>query len=107
MARKTLTDEQILSRYSTMWLPKNTSKKSLSDGEQNTIDLVELAKKDEKGFDALIKKLRNHHEHKEIEMELEELIINRELTRDWKDRSGLDGKIEKLWEEYRALESIE
>jgi hypothetical protein len=106
--REDLTDRQLLNRYCNLWMPAKPPKKP-DDSQENTEDLIDLAKKNAKGYDNIIKELRYKHKCKEIQDDIEDAIVNRALMRqlsdvDWKDVEKQSKKIEALWEEYQALE---
>ena len=99
MSRDIPDDKKLLNEYTSVWLPKGKPK---GEYQETTVELVELAKKNERGFEALMKDLRKKWVFDAIERDIEKTIIERELLRatsKWDDEQKMDKKLRSLYDE--------
>lgn len=98
--RKEPGERELLNRYSGFWLSAGKAEEG-SLGEVNE-DILELAKKQAKKFDEIICELKYRWLTEEIEKEIENCIITKELMRNtgkWDDIEAQDKKLRNLYAE--------
>jgi len=108
MARTEQTDRQLLNEFSSFWLPKKVPK-SPDTRDEITEDIYEMIQKD-KGYASLIDKLRKMHNKKEIEDDIQQCIIERQLLQaskwdedKWKEIDKKDVELQKYYDELAAI----
>lgn len=99
MARKQKSDRELLSDHANLWLPRKPV-----DEDCPKEQLLELAKKNARGYDKLIAELRYIDRRDEIEHDIEQALIKEQLMRtqdgvDWDDVQKQKRKVDELFKE--------
>lgn len=99
--RKQLTDRELLSKHSSLWLPRKPTDKQCNETSE---ELLELAKKNARGYDKLIEELRYIDIRDAIEHDITQAVMKKELMNtqdsvDWDEIQRQKNKIDELWKE--------
>lgn len=112
MARKEYTDRELLNKYTSIWLPKKVPKHNDERGEL-TEELIEMIQKD-KGYPALICKLKKVCLREEIESDIQSCIIEKQLMEaqawsedKWRSLERKDKELNKYYDELAEVGPIE